>query len=127
VDRDSSEIVTAAFTLAGVQAASHIDTEFRNPLGERGGAPNGPCRPVECGQEAVAGVFDFAALKIGDLFAGDRVMALEQLAPMAVAEFGCATGGVDDVGEHNRCQDPIWRMLMTLPVRPRPSGALLCF
>ena len=37
VDGDPSDVVTTQLTLAGVQAASNVDTQFRYVLGEFGG------------------------------------------------------------------------------------------
>jgi hypothetical protein len=84
---DASDVVTAQLTLAGVQAASDVNSQLRHALSERGGASHGSGRPVECREEPVPGVLDYAALEAGDPGSGDLVVLLEQFAPASVAEF----------------------------------------
>jgi hypothetical protein len=115
VDGDSTDVVAPQFAFAAVQSAPDLDPEFWHPLGERGGAPDRSCRSVESDQEPVAGVFDLAALESRDFLAGDVVVAPEQLPPLAIADFGCAPCRVHDVREHDRGQNPVRGMLVSMP------------
>ena len=60
---------------------------------------NGARGAVERREEAVTGGVDLAAAVALELAADDRVVAVEQVAPGAVAERDCAVGRPDDVGE----------------------------
>src|SRR5215213_7390793 len=75
VHRDATYVFTADLTLAGVQTTSHIDAQFRHPLGDRGRTPKGPRRAIECREKTVAGVLYDAPLKTGDFGMGDFVVA----------------------------------------------------
>ena len=73
----------------------------RTAVGDRPRAFDARARAVEGRQEAVAGRLHLAAPVAVELLAHDLVVALEQLAPAAIAELGAPFGGVDDVGEEH--------------------------
>src|ERR1700712_4811579 len=98
-----------------MQATADVDAEFRYAFGECRGALDRTRRTVERSQKSIAGVFDLAALKTGQLGTGDPVVALEQLAPASGAELGRPPRRVDDVGEEDGGQDPVRRVRVTLP------------
>lgn len=77
-------------------------------------------RAVEGGEEAVAGPLHLAAAVEAELAADDRVMALEQLAPVAIAELRGAGGRADDVGERHGREHAV-----VLARRPGPGEELL--
>src|SRR5207245_4718090 len=68
-------------------------------------AADGTCRPVEGGEEAVPRGVHLLAAEAHELATYELVMALQQLAPTAVAECGRLLARADDVakedgGEH---------------------------
>ena len=70
-------------------------------------APDRPRRAVEGGEHAVAGAADRAPAVDGDLLVDDAVVAGDQVVPAPVAEPRRVLGRADDVGEHDRRQDPV--------------------
>src|SRR5439155_24867411 len=88
VGGDPGDLAVEQLALARVQAGSHLDSQCADSFDDRLGAADRPCRPVEAGQEAVAGGVDLAAAEADELAADELVVALEQLAPGAVAERG---------------------------------------
>ena len=68
-------------------------------------------RPVERGEEAVAGRAHLAAAEAAELAADRRVVLLQQVAPAAVAELGGVLGRVDDVGEEDGGQHTVGRRM----------------
>ena len=78
-----------------------IDAEGPHALADRLGTADGPGGTVEGGEEAVAGGVHLATPKARDLAARERVVALQQFAPLPVAEGGGPLGRADDVGEED--------------------------
>ena len=114
VDCNATDVITARLALAGVQAASNVDAQFRHAFSESGGAAKRTGRAVERGQEPVASVFYDATLEAGNFGAGDLIVPLEQFTPALVTELSGASGGIDDVGEQHRGQDAVDCVLVAL-------------
>jgi hypothetical protein len=62
---------------------------------------------IEGGEETVPQALHFVAAKPADLSSHRLVVAVEQRAPLPVAEFGGTLCRVDDVGEQHRRQHAI--------------------
>jgi hypothetical protein len=71
------------------------------------GAADGASGALEGGEHPVARGPDEAALVLVHDRADHDVVALDEVAPLAVAERGGPLGGADDVGEEDRCQCPV--------------------
>ena len=82
-----------------MHSSAQLETDPTHALGDRLRAANRPSRPVEGGEEAVAGRVLLLAPEPGQLAPNQGVMLTEQLAPRAVADLGGALGRADDVGE----------------------------
>ena len=74
--------------------------------------------PSKVGEEAVAGRIDLTAAEPDQLSADDCVVALEQLAPGAVAELERLAGRIDDVGEQHCREHAVGLRLLPAPGRP---------
>ena len=84
------DLVAAELALAGVQARAHVEAERATHVRDRPRAADRARRPVEGGEEPVAGRVDLAPAEALELATHERVVALEQLAPAAVAELARA-------------------------------------
>ena len=84
-----------------------LEPERAHRLRDRGGAADRARGPVEGGEEAVAGALHLAAAVAVERLAEERVVALEQEAPAAVAHLGGAAGGVADVREQHGGEHPV--------------------
>jgi hypothetical protein len=115
VDRNPANIAVHHLALAGVQAGAYLDPEWAHAVGDSAGTADRSGGAVEGRQEPVPGRLHLTPVVASQLAPHDRLVACEQLAPASVAELGCALGGGDDVGEHDRREDAIG-----LGGRPRP-------
>src|SRR5207248_6292103 len=98
-DRDARELAVVELALARVHAGAQLEPDPTDALDDGLGTANRPSRPVEGGEEAVAGRVLLLAAVARQLASNERVMLGERLAPRAVAELGGAHGRADDVGE----------------------------
>ena len=64
-------------------------------------------RPVERGEEAVAGRLDLHAAVALELTSDRPIVRVEELAPTTVADLDRALGRPDDVGEQDRLEDAV--------------------
>ena len=90
-----------ALALAGVDPGAHRDAGGARALGDLERAAHRAGRAVEGGEEAVAERLDLLAAVAGERGAHERVMAVEQLAPAAVADLRGPLGRADDVREQD--------------------------
>ena len=88
-----------------LQTAPHGDPEGGECIPHGNGAPDAARRAVERRKEAIAGGVDLAAAVAGEDVADGRVVALQQRAPLAVAELLCSFRRADDIGEEHGRQD----------------------
>ena len=93
--------------LAGVQADPDLETEIGRRVSDRSRAADRARRPVEGGEEPVAGRLHFATAERLELVADGGVVIVEELLPTAVAERCRPLGRADDVGEHDRGEHPV--------------------
>jgi hypothetical protein len=70
-----------------VETRADVEAKPAQLLSDHARAPDRPRRPVEGGQEAVAGRVHLAALEALELPADGSVVRGEQVAPTAVAEL----------------------------------------
>ena len=63
--------------------------------------------PVECCHESVTGLLDVSAIEVCESGAHDVVVPLKLQTPHGVPGPGGLPSRVDDVGEHDRRQDPV--------------------
>jgi hypothetical protein len=106
--------------LTGVHAGPDLEADGRHGPTDRDGAAYGACRPVEGGEEPIAGGIDLAAPETSQLFANDGVMPLKQLLPGSIANGARVLGGPDDVGEQDGGEHPL-----AFGWRPDPGQELL--
>ncbi len=104
--------------LRGWEPGPDLDPELADGVGHRLRAPDPPCGSVEAREEAVAGGVQLDPAEAHKLTAHQCVMALEKLAPRAVAQTGCALGRADDVLEEEGCQHAIRLALLCLSRLP---------
>src|SRR5262249_27959405 len=86
VHRDAGELAVDELGLACVEASSDAEAESADRLGDRRGAADPARGAVERGDEAVAGGADLLTAEALELAPHQRVVALEEIAPLAVAE-----------------------------------------
>jgi hypothetical protein len=92
VDGDAADFLTHRFALTRMQTGAHLKAAVAYRLQDRACAADRPDRPVECYEEAVAGGIDLAPAKSVELSANECVVALDQLRPPRIAQFGPLTG-----------------------------------
>jgi hypothetical protein len=90
-----------------MQASANLEADIPYGVPHGAGAPDGPGRPVEGGEEAVAGCVDLGAAEPVQQPADPRVMLIEQVPPAPVAELAGCLGRPDEVGEQHRGQAPV--------------------
>src|SRR5919109_3162238 len=88
-------------TSPGMQASANLEADIPYGVPHGAGAPDGPGRPVEGGEEAVAGCVDLGAAEPVQQPADPGVMLVQQVSPAAVAEAAGCLRGPDDVGEQH--------------------------
>src|SRR5439155_24276403 len=98
---DSAYLGVHKLALAGVQPGSHVDSEVFDRLRDCRGATDRTRRPVEAGEETVAGRVELRAAEAGQLAADQRVVLAEQLAPARIAQLRGFRGRADDVREEH--------------------------
>src|SRR5581483_8043003 len=106
MDGHSGDAVASKLDLPGVDAGTDLDVERPEGVAYGEGALDGATGTVEGRQEAIAGGIDLPTAETLELLSHRLVMALEQVAPVSVAEPGGPVGGTDDVGEQDGGQDP---------------------
>ena len=99
-----------------MQAGTQPDTDLLHGLVQRLRTVDGRAGTLEGRQGAVAGALDQGAAEQADPFQGELIVAVEQRAPLHIAQLGGQRGRVDDVGE----QDGQERTFGLVP--PAPSG-----
>src|ERR671922_2330082 len=107
VDGDAANLVRYQLALAGVQAGTDLEVERTKGIADCTRAANRPSRPVECREEAVAGRVHLAAAKALQPAPDERMVLLQERAPLTVAQLGGAFGGSHDVREEHGRQDAV--------------------
>src|SRR5579872_1578220 len=120
VDGDPLHVPVVGLDLAGVQAASDVNAQRMDSLGDRTSTTDCPSGSVESGKKPVAQRLDLAAT-VARQFASDRcMMRIEQIMPALVADLLGSRGRADDVREQHRCQHA-----MAFALRNRSGEELL--
>src|SRR4029079_8555157 len=101
---EAGDVVTTDFDFAGMDPGAHADVVGGEGVSDRPRTIGRGAGTVERGDEAVAHGLDLATAKASDLDPHALVVAVEQVAPGAVAELGGAAGGAHEVGETHRCE-----------------------
>src|SRR5207253_10031430 len=96
---DAANVIPHHLALARMQAGTNADSGRVGGSEDRAGAMDRAGRAVERSEEAVAGRLDLAAVEADQRLAHSALVALQQLAPLLVAELGRPARGIDDVGE----------------------------
>jgi hypothetical protein len=104
--------------LAAVQPRADLQAQLTDAPDDRGSAPDRARRSVEGGEEAVPRRVDLAAAEPHELAADERVVALEELQPLAIAELGRPVREAHDVGEEHRRQHAVGLGLVPAAARP---------
>jgi hypothetical protein len=88
--------------LAGVNTATHQNTERRGRLRDSRGTTNCARRTIEPSEKAIAEVFDSDSVKSLDLIAYCIVVPMEWDAPMSILHLWRLLRRVDDIGDEDR-------------------------
>jgi hypothetical protein len=99
VDGDAGHSVSAHFALARVQAGADLDAEAAHRVANGASAADRPRWAVERGQKAVAGLSYLRLAPALELATDEDVVAVQQVTPLAIAEFDRSLRGPDDVRE----------------------------
>src|SRR5262245_23165752 len=98
-DGDPGHLPFVQLALAGVHAGAELEAEGLDALEDSLGTPDGPSRAVERGEEPVSGGVALDSSIAGELPPDEGMVALEQVAPGAVAKLGGPFGRPHDVRE----------------------------
>src|SRR5947209_6310114 len=120
VHGDPTDLRIHDFALTRVKSRAHVKPNASHSFADRTGAPDGASRPVEAGEEAVAGRIDLAAGEPHKLPPNHCVMLLNKVTPTTVAQLGQLRRRADDVREQDGRQNPV--VLDRVPFAPIPDG-----
>ena len=107
VHSQTAHAVPPELHLAGVDPGPHPKVERRHGLADGAATTYSPPRPVEGGEEPVAGGIHLASAESVQLAADNDIVLVEHLAPAPVPELGGARRRPDDVGEEERGKDAV--------------------
>src|SRR5256885_5072605 len=97
VHGDPAELRPHHLTFARVEAGADLEAERAHALADRARGPHRARRAIEGREEAVASRVDLAPAELRQVLAHQRVVGVEQVAPLAVAQLGGLRRGSDDV------------------------------
>src|SRR5579859_6086740 len=101
MDGNALNVVSVDFDLTGMKAATDLNVERTDGVGNRLGATDSARRSVERSQKSVAKRFHLAAPISREFPPHTGVMSLKQIAPTPVTYLLGARSRADDVGEQN--------------------------
>src|SRR5262245_41880721 len=107
VHGDTTELGSHHLTLAGVEPRSDVETEPADALDDRAGGAHGPGGAVERRQESIACGVDLPTPEARELLADERMVGLQHVPPAPIAELAGLACRINDVGEHDRRQNPV--------------------
>src|ERR1700686_11157 len=93
--------------LTSVNAGSDLEAGLAEAIADGDGASYGSGRPVEGGEESVAGGADLLPAEMFELATHRRVMLFEEVAPGFIAQRCRPCSRPDDVGEQDGGEDAI--------------------
>src|ERR1700722_1389298 len=99
VDGDAADVAVPQFDLAGVKACPEWQPDLSGSGAECQRAANRAAGTIEGREDSIAGRLDEIAPELLDRLPRDRIVVVQQAAPGLIAHRGCATRGIDDVGE----------------------------
>src|SRR3954466_10363821 len=100
-------MVVSKFDLTGVDADPDLQVQCSNNVAHCTCTFDGSARSVEGSDEAIAASADFAALKAFQLSTDGKVVRIQDVVPLPVAQLCETLGRADDVGEEHGREDPI--------------------
>src|SRR4029453_15049265 len=92
VHGDPADVLAEQLDLARVQPHPDLQAQVAQAGADGGAGPDGPGRPVEGGQEPVAGGLDLAAAEAGQLLAHRLLVVDQETMPAAGAPGGGGAG-----------------------------------
>ena len=112
MNRNAAQLLAHRLTLARVDSGADIHTQLLQIRRDGRSRADRARGTVECGQKTIARRIDLAPTKAPEVRANDRVMSLEQVAPLAVTKLDGLSRRVDDVREQDRRENAIgfWSM-----------------
>jgi hypothetical protein len=102
VDGKAADLAAHDLCLAHVDGGADPQVERTEVVDDRRGALDGLGRPLEGGEEAVAGGVDLSTVEAMELPSHDGVVASDEVLPAAVAERCCPLGRPTMSGEEDR-------------------------
>jgi hypothetical protein len=96
--RDPGDLAVVQLALAGVKTGAHPEADRLDRIASGGRRLDRPSRPVEGGEEPVAGGVELEAADSAQLTPDEGVVARQRVASGCVAEVGRELGRADDVG-----------------------------
>src|SRR5438477_4338981 len=112
---DTTDVIADKLAFPGVKAGPYLDCKRVNGIGDALRTAYRPRRPVEPGQNAIAGRADLDPAILPKLPAHPPVEPLQEIPPALVAHRRGPVGRAHDIGEKNRRQDAIRFSHMALP------------
>jgi hypothetical protein len=85
-----------------MKAGANLKSERLDRIRDGAGALHSTGRPIEGGEEAVAGGVDLAPAETNEIAPYRGVMVVQKFVPAPVAQVGCLFGGANNVGEEHR-------------------------
>src|SRR5262249_21949516 len=115
MNRDAAQLLAHRLTFARVDSGADTHTQLVQIRRDGRRGADRARGTVERGKKTIARRVDLAPTKAPEVRANDRVMSLEQVAPLAVTKLDRLSRRVDDVGEQHRREDAIgfWSMAHT--------------
>src|SRR5439155_12347902 len=102
VNGQAAEVIADELALPGVEPSPQLDSQLAGLPTDRARTSDRARGAVEAHEEAITRLLYLAAPEARELCADQRVVALAQLSPRAVAKLGGTPGGIDDVSEKHR-------------------------
>src|SRR5207253_6803113 len=104
---DATDVVAGELDLARMHPRPDLQAERQHGLGDGLRAPDGPSRPVEGGEEPIAGGVDLPPSEPFDQGTNSLVMGIEQFSPAAIPQRGRLLRRANDVSEQNGRKHPV--------------------
>jgi hypothetical protein len=114
------DVIASQLDLTGVQASPDLKADARDCIADRSCSPHRAGRPIERGEESVAGGLDLAPAAACQGGPHEPIVLVQQCAPLPVAERGRTNRRVHDIGEQDGRKHPV-----RLGERPDPGRELL--
>src|SRR5450631_3208308 len=109
VNGQAAEVLSDRLALACMDAGPQLDAQLRDPVTQRLSAAHRHSRPIKRRQRIIADVLDHPPAVLWYDTVYELVVALEDLAPCAIAQLRCARRRGHYVREQDACQHPVRR------------------